>query len=323
MARHSIVYLDANYLSNIAKARLGQLNKVHDPHFWLRLYEELNIAVCEGRITCPALDLQIEEASFDTRIVSEVCDIVSSLSVAEELTSRAAVVEQRVLEAALRFLGRGEETQRVGRPMSQSGPRASVWDRTSMSSGGQGLQSRAGQIRPEVVERERRKKAEWAATGPQRYEDYSAVGWAEALGREKESYIEAMLGTWGQEESGGSARRLQRRLRELGMGPREFERFKSSRHLMEEPIVDVECSVRTAAARYSRSRWQRGSDLHDAAILGCTIPNCDMVTTDRFMKQLVTEHLGLDAKYGCEVYSARKDDRVALEQRIRDLTRRT
>lgn len=320
MAGHSIVYLDANYLSNMAKARLGQLNEVHDPQFWLRLYEELNMAVCEDRITCPALDLQIEEASFDTRIVSEVCDIVSSLSVGGNLTSYAAVVEQRVLEAAVRFLGRGGEAPAHRHAMRACGSRASIWDKTSMPSGRQGFQSVARRTRSEVVEYERRKKAEWAAAGPQRYKDYSAIGWKEALRREKESYVDATLGAWGQDEDKGSVRRLQTRLGEIGMGRREFEQFKSSPHLMKEPIVDVECSVRAATARYSRSRRQHGSDLRDAAILGCTIPNCDMVTTDRFMKQLVTEHLGLDARYGCEVFSARKADRVRFERRICEST---
>ncbi|MFW6150146.1 MAG: hypothetical protein ACOC6A_01290 [Chloroflexota bacterium] len=320
MAAHSIVYLDANYLSNMAKARLGQLNEVHDPQFWLRLYQELYIAVCEDRIMCPALDLQIEEASFDTRIVSEVCDIVSSLSVAGTLTSYTAVVEQRVLEAAVRFLGRGGESPRTSHAMRAGGSRPSIWDKASTATGRQGLRSVARRIRSQVVEYERRKKAKWAATGLQRYKHYSAIGWTEALRREKESYVDAVLGAWGQDEGKDSVRRLQTRLGELGMGRGEFEQFKGSPHLMDEPIVDVECSVRAATARYSRSRRQRGSDLRDAAILGCTIPNCDMVTTDRFMKQLVTEHLGLDARYGCEVYSARKADRLRFERRISEST---
>ncbi len=45
MSSHIIVYLDQNYLSNMAKARIGSLKTEDDANFWHSLFDNLKEAV--------------------------------------------------------------------------------------------------------------------------------------------------------------------------------------------------------------------------------------------------------------------------------------
>jgi hypothetical protein len=312
-----IIYLDLNYLSNMAKARLGHLAPVHDPDCWLQLYEELLEGVRRGRLTCPALEFQIEEASFDTRLVAEITRIVAELSGGLQFVSHGGMLRSGVLDAALRFLGKpGLEGPDWARAFSTD-PKTPTTERARHSPQDAPTDT-ALTSDPELVLEKRKAKEQWVATARERYEDYSCQRWEEAVRREKLAYIDGILGTCGQEDEGKSEGTLQAMLQELGMGVAEIERFRTCRELADVPTIDIECLIRTAAVRYSKYRRQLGSDLRDARILACALPNCDIVTTDRFMRQIVVQHLRLNKKYGCEVFSARKHDRLAFQRRLQD-----
>ena len=58
MSWHTVVYLDQNYLSNMAKAQLGSLTDQDECEFWLSLLKELQDKVLADRIACPEFALQ-------------------------------------------------------------------------------------------------------------------------------------------------------------------------------------------------------------------------------------------------------------------------
>ena len=68
MNLHTIVYLDQNYLSNMAKAQYGFIKDKDEAIFWLSLFDDLKKAVLTGRIVCPESEFHEAEAMFDKRL---------------------------------------------------------------------------------------------------------------------------------------------------------------------------------------------------------------------------------------------------------------
>lgn len=62
-------------------------------------------------------------------------------------------------------------------------------------------------------------------------------------------------------------------------------------------------------------RTPRASDAVDLETLALVLPNCDLVTCDAHMLS-VCRRTGLDALYGCELYSGRRADVERLTARL-------
>ena len=62
-------------------------------------------------------------------------------------------------------------------------------------------------------------------------------------------------------------------------------------------------------------RTPRASDAVDLDTLALVLPNCDLVTCDAHMLS-VCRRTGLDALYGCELYSGRRPDVERLTARL-------
>ncbi|MFW6056262.1 MAG: hypothetical protein ACOC9B_03005, partial [Chloroflexota bacterium] len=113
---------------------------------------------------------------------------------------------------------------------------------------------------------------------------------------------------------------LASRLQSAGMGLREMVEFLSSPWLAHVPFVDLYCSLARAAAQEGATgRPDQPSDEADRCIVSALLPYCSFVTTDRFVKHLATVVLGLDAQYGCKVFSGRIEDVRLLADGVRAL----
>lgn len=66
-------------------------------------------------------------------------------------------------------------------------------------------------------------------------------------------------------------------------------------------------------------RAPRASDAVDLDTLALVLPNCDLITCDAHMLS-VCRRTGLDALYGCELYSGRRADVDRLAARLGRLT---
>jgi len=53
-------------------------------------------------------------------------------------------------------------------------------------------------------------------------------------------------------------------------------------------------------------------------ILAIALPSCDIVATDKFMKEVNNNLLKFNDKYKTEIFSANKEDLIALQQRLAD-----
>jgi hypothetical protein len=66
-------------------------------------------------------------------------------------------------------------------------------------------------------------------------------------------------------------------------------------------------------------RRARAGDAADLDALAAAIRHCDLVACDAFMADVVRRSR-LDARHGCELYSGRRGDVLALRDRLRELT---
>ncbi len=84
---------------------------------------------------------------------------------------------------------------------------------------------------------------------------------------------------------------------------------------------NVERRLRRFAAEHFPERASRHSDRVDFEALAIALPRCGLVTCDAFMADVV-RRAGLDRRFGCEVYSGRRRDVLALRDRLEELTAR-
>ena len=338
MSWHTVVYLDQNYLSNMAKARLGSLTDQDECEFWLSLLEELKTKVLADKIACPEFAFQREEASFDTRIDEAVGRIIDELSRGLKFNTWKEILNSQIEEAAFKFLGKAPPQREMWEIAFQSNPQASLKSRMP---GGYPRPNWGVDVYPalrnEIVEDKRQQKAMWVTFAERTLGQYTCHNRNETLQRDKLYSVNCILGpeAWRYAvrlcNSGSLEDRLiaaanmreiilrEERLLETGINDDNFIDFLKSDELLNSAFINIHSSIRTAAAMDFPKRKQRGSDLRDPVILAAVMPYSDVVTTDRFMKELLVARRNFDEKYDCTIFSANERDRLAFRGLIRSL----
>jgi len=330
MNRHTVIYLDTNYLSNMAKAQLGSITDQVECKFWLSLLEELKDKVLSDAIACPEFPFQREEASFDTRIDEAVGVIIDGLSRGLKFNTYKEILDLQIEEAAYKFLGKDPPQREIWAIGFTSNPQASVRSRVQ---GGYPYPNWGVGASPlsenEIAEYRRQQKARWAAYAERTLEPYTRGNWDETLRRDKLYFVDCILGRQARADaemsnSFGSSADMKDltdrlgRLHEIGITGGNVSDFFQSDELLNSPFIDIHSSIRTAAAKYFPKRRQRGSDLRDPVILASVLPYSDVVTTDRFMKHLAVACLGLEKKYKCRIFSSSKEDRLEFQKKVKE-----
>ena len=334
MDPHRIVYLDVNYLSNLAKARSNYSPEDHDSQFWSLLFDDIREAVLADRVACPELDLQRDEASFDSRIEPVVWEILGELSLWLEFRPSERIMQQQIEDAAFRFMGkelpereswvvafRSDPQEAVARRMQALGP---VKVHLSWS--------------PRIVEHDRRVREKGRDTREGLLKLPAHASFRKELLAQKVGLVDHILGRanmqmileqWQSDQPRDRAIGLDNfsklkerwtRLRQMGLvDVSEAVRFLNSDELLNAPYVDIFSSISAVIFKNYKDRTPKGSDSYDLKTLATVLPYCDIVTTDGFMKQVLVEELHFDRKYTCRVFSCSKSDRVAFRELIRQL----
>ena len=160
MGSHTIVYLDQNYLSNMAKARLRR-NK-DESRFWLSLFDDLRVAVLTDKIACPESQFQRKEARLDGRIEETVGRIIDELSWGLEFNPYEAILRAQIEHAAYRFLGKSPPPMEAWSTAFKSDPRAPVESRMEDMFGTKGRIFLSYSLPDQVIEEDRLSKLEFA-----------------------------------------------------------------------------------------------------------------------------------------------------------------
>ena len=97
--------------------------------------------------------------------------------------------------------------------------------------------------------------------------------------------------------------------------------FAYSKELFNIPYVNIYSSIWAAIAEYCRhGRNPERGDFYDAAILSLVLPYCDIVATDKFMKEILINKLHFDKEYKTRIFSATKTDRLAFRKTVRAIS---
>jgi hypothetical protein len=322
MDEHTIIYLDQNYLSNMAKAQLNQPVITDKLRFWLSLFANLKKEVLADKIACPKSEFHREESSYDRRKEKSILETSNELSCGLEFKPWDEILQIQVEEAAYRFLGKEPPEKQWWEIAFHSDPRASVESRLEDITGNKVSIDYLFTEPDIVIEHKRRIKRRWPQIQSKELLRKSSRIWEYELQAHKQSFVFMYLGppailSYFQEFGDNQEYEIQNRnakfiedlnrfIRLINMGINTFEFFNSD-EILNIPFIDIFCSITAALKLYYHKRVSKASDLNDFAILATAIPYCDIATTDSFMKELLTQ-IHIDDKYECKLFSATKTD---------------
>lgn len=337
---HKIVYLDQSYLSNMAKARCGLVNDTEQATFWSSFFNDLKQAVLSDKIACPELEFQRHEAMYDRRLEEPVRNVIDELSWGLSFLQSDYILQLQIDEAAMSFLGKPRSVEQPWSKVFQSDPQAPVESRMQDILG---IKSRINvhlTLSDEVVKHDRELKRQFAKGAQLLKHDTSGWDWSDVVKSEKLSFIFVIFGLQTQypiyqqlrsglplEEFIAAARLTElnkhwARLCEIGIDIRDTNlaaQFLTSDELLNAPYIDIYCSINAAKIMYYPTRIERESDFYDIPILATTLPYCDVVTTDAFMKHLVVDILQFDDKYEAQLFCAKKRDRLVFKELVEQI----
>lgn len=342
MTSHTIVYLDQNYLSNMAKARLGfPMNKL-DAEFWQSLLADLEAAVSADKIACPESQFQRKEARLDSRVGQAVGRIINELSWGLGFNPWQVILRLQIEDAAFRFLGKTPPRIQKWSVPFNSDPRAPVKSRMEEIFGTKGRIAASFPPPDEIIEDDRQSKLEFMGEAREILNrcGNNPPGWPELLLQNKKGVLDGFMGKIARDSILQQIQKdslldklsaldryndlvdLSNRLREIGMNMDKSEvmKFMGSEGLCDMPFVDINGSIWAAIAQYGCQGRKGGKgDFYDAPILATVLPYCDVITTDGFMKEILIRKLHFDEEYECKVLSAGKTDRQAFQKLIKEL----
>jgi hypothetical protein len=304
MGSHVIVHLDQNYLSNMAKARIGSIEDESQAKFWGSLFDDLKKATLVDKIACPASEFQKIEAMYDKRLEEHVRQVIDELSYGLEFRQREDILETLIGGAASKFLGRNEGTKETWTIAFESDPQAPV--RSRMQDTG-GIEGHHLPTPDWVVEHDRQLKNKYVK-GEELFAKLGNVchDWDDEVLAQKMSLIDS----WRKQGKIGIIN---------GSDIDTSMKFLKSEELLNIPYVDISSSINTAISKCYPERKDKGSDLYDVITLATVLPYCDVVTTDSFMKEILVKILRFDDKYEAMIFSATKADRLAFQKFIWEL----
>jgi hypothetical protein len=305
MNPHTIVYLDQNYLSNMAKARHDRM-KGEEAVFWHSLFDELKTAVLADKIACPASEFHTTEAMYDRRLEEPIRQVIDELSWGLEFHQRDDILETQISSAALIFLGKNEGNKETWATAFESDPHAPVQSRMQNILGGKGRINVHIPFSDKVVEHDRQLKNKYVR-GEEFFAKHGDVcsDWDEEVSAQKMSLIDS----W-------------RKQGKIGINYPDHAtatKFLKSEELLNSPYINISSSINTARAKHYPNRRNKGSDLYDVITLATVLPYCDVVTTDSFMKEILVKILHFDDKYKAKIFSATEQDQLAFQRFVQEL----
>lgn len=306
MSSHVIVYLDQNYLSHMAKARLGSIEDENLAKFWNPLFDDLRKAVLDDKIACPESEFHRIETMYNRELEEPIREVIDELSWGLEFCQRDDILETQILGTALRFLGKNEGTKETWATVFESDPHAPVRSRMQEILGIERQIHVHLSLSDEVVEHDRQLKNKYVK-GEELFAKLGNVcrDWDDEVLAQKMSLIDL----WGKRG-------------EIGIKDSDIDtatKFLKSEEPLNIPYIDICSSINAAIAKHYPKRRCKGSDLYDVLTLATVLPYCDVVTTDSFMKEILVKILCFNDKYKAKIFSAKKIDRLAFQKFIQGL----
>lgn len=344
MSPHTIIYLDQNYLSNMAKARIGGIKDDGQAKFWQSLFDDLREAVLTDKIVCPEAEFHLTEARYDNRLWEPIIKIIKTLSGGLQLRPWRDIVEYQVKDAAIKFLKGMPEIRDAWTEAFMSDPNRKYLDRIKDVETGKLRLWIHVPLTDDDIQIERQRKTAFKEQARKMLEEHvqKSVQWSELLFESKlgvvngfmgnlaqQSYLEKMNGDYPLEDKLSAAAKFLRikelwdYIHQLGIDTQDAtvaNKFVRSNELLDSPFIDINGSIWAAIREsYLQGRDPGEGDLYDVPILASAIPYSDIIATEKYMKELLVNKFQFNDKYNARVFSASKSDRIEFQTLIQEI----
>ena len=344
MSLHTIIYLDQNYLSNMAKARIGRIEDDAQAKFWQSLFDDIKKAVLADKVTCPEAEFHLTEAKYDSRLWEPIIEIIRTLSGGLQLRPYKNILELQVKDAARQFLSIEPEERERWSVAFMSDPNCNYSNRIQDVLSGKVKMYVHTSLTSVDIEHERQSKTGFAEQAQKILEEYGRkpLRWSELLLDSKKGVIDGFMGKLAEQSIYGKLegnypsedksiaagnyirlRSLWDYISQIGINPKDYDmvnKFVRSKELLDSPFIDVNASIWAAIGEsYIQGRKAGEGDFYDVPILASAIPYCDIITTDKFMKEILINKLHFDKEYNTRIFSATKADRLDFQNLVREL----
>ena len=315
-----VVYLDQNWLSDMAKAHLDSDVRVDKPYF-TELFEDIQRAILEDKIVCPTSPLHESESNLSSRLNVEIRSMNNALSRGLSFNSSEEICHKQLLEAASKFAGsEASDEPWWWTPFNHDPdlpdsmfPRAESALEVFLTV--QKLVDENRRIRNEVTAPMYKQYKDGRAEHNLSYcdevefsriqlfrEHYFVFDNAESVLKQAYPDWDVVHSTVFQE------RRL--RLAELeqicdmagGIG-----HLLSSSYLKDTPYLSIRARLMAADIVCYATRKPEGSLLADFDMAAAVVPYVDVFATENYLAELLRQ-TGVARDYGCNVYTMRQKD---------------
>ncbi len=344
MSSHTIVYLDQNYLSNMAKAQHGFIKDKDEAIFWHSLFDDLKETVLADKIACPESEFHAAEAQYDKRLEDAIIGTIKELSWGLKFQTWESILESQIEDAARTFLGQQPDEREWWTIAFQSDPHALVESRME-DIGGENWRIDVDFSLPDSdLTRNRRIKSDFVVESQEvldKHINNRPDDLPEALIQSKKGLIASYMGNVAKqniiralregelldkviaEEKYAGLVDLWNCLNKIGINTDDHDAvmaFAESKELLNSPFVDIFASIDAVLSTYyPASRKIQTGDYYDLPIMALTLPYSNVIATDNFIKGVLVNILRLDDKYKARIFSAIDKDRLAFQKFIRGL----
>ncbi len=329
----TIIYLDHNFISNMAKAQPGLIKDEARRQQWSDLYALLLDLVRSDKVICPASEFHAIEADLDQRRREKIWEVSMQLSLGIRLRPWKAIQDYQIWKAIRGF---------KGMPLEEGyDPLTEAFDTHPFTpANSRHLSFLGGRI---LATARHDTPAQDIATRRQRKEDYARLmemwrmsrqsqqlSFEDARRAEEDYYVhelhsgpyeramqgftradpQAILGSGWIEAS-----TVQAMYADVDPKPEGFEQFLKSPELRQIPMISILCRIYAWIGTDGRERRPKPSDLYDFRMAATVLPYVDILCTDAFLRSLVCGHLKLADEYQTEVYSVADVDNFTAKLR--------
>ena len=291
------IYLDTSFLSQLTKAERETPRASFNIGKWINLLTLLRHGVDSGILLCPASQFQTEEAMLAPGLLQEFISLQLELSKGYYFKKWEDILVHQVANQALIYLGRPQDIDLGWSAFTKEPPPV---------------------IDPFMTTIMKLNITQYAELARFLREKYSRkLSYNEYYREEKIDFLE---GTFLNPNSDLSAMLISEAKVRKEEVPRLFS-FLDHKSIDRVAFINIFCCLWASTIFHEQTRKYKPGDILDIAPLACTIPYCQMITTDTNMKNFI-ERLHFNDKYGLSVYAPTVKDLNTLAKALSGLSSR-
>lgn len=292
-----VVYLDQNFISDIAKLSLEERKGRVNP-LLAEIYTELKTGVDEEKFLSPDSWIHaIETAAIGDENLQKAIQGYQGYLGQVSLQSELHIKNHQFVQALLKFCNKENEESESWRIVFHQNPNKRLenfnvkvrWSRPTKGDKGE-----FGKELLRIKEGVKNQKDQYLAEIEAARKHYSGI-----LKYEFMAFLDGQ-----------------------GISIEQAQSFIDSDEFCEIPNINIYCKMWSKNFTYPRTEEQLPHDFNDITFLSLYLPYCDITATDAHMKELI-EQLGFDVDYDCKIYSIKSKDLKDMKELLAQLRHST